>query len=82
MVIAGWDAKGGPQVFGCPIGGTLVPERWAVDGSGSTYIWGYCDSEFRRAPRRRRRRPSVCCFGPAFSVPRREAPATLTPPLP
>lgn len=35
------------QVFACPIGGTLLPERWAIDGSGSTYIWGYCDSEYR-----------------------------------
>lgn len=35
------------QVFGCPIGGTLAREKWAIDGSGSTYIWGYCDAEFR-----------------------------------
>lgn len=35
------------QVFGCPIGGTLSNEKWTVDGSGSTFIWGYCDSEYR-----------------------------------
>ena len=47
LIIAGWDAQGGGQVFGCPIGGTLAKEQWAIDGSGSTYIWGFCDCEFR-----------------------------------
>ncbi len=55
MLVAGWDKHGGGQVYGCPIGGTLVKDKWAIDGSGSTYIWAYCDSEFRcgRAGRRR-----------------------------
>jgi len=35
------------QVFGIPIGGTIVPEAWAIDGSGSTYIWRYMDSAWR-----------------------------------
>ncbi|EFJ51606.1 hypothetical protein VOLCADRAFT_57026 [Volvox carteri f. nagariensis] len=47
MLVVGWDKHGGGQVFGAPIGGTLVKEKWAIDGSGSTYIWGYCDSEFK-----------------------------------
>ncbi len=47
MLVVGWDKHGGGQVFGAPIGGTLSKEKWAIDGSGSTYIWGYCDSEFR-----------------------------------
>lgn len=47
LIIAGYDKQGGGQVYGCPIGGTLSKEAWAIDGSGSTYIWGYCDAEFR-----------------------------------
>lgn len=47
MLVAGWDKHGGGQVYGCPIGGTLVKDKWAIDGSGSTYVWAYCDSEFR-----------------------------------
>lgn len=47
MIIAGWDAKEGGQVYGCPIGGTLVREAWTTDGSGSTFIWGYLDSVYR-----------------------------------
>jgi 20S proteasome subunit beta 1 len=46
-LVAGWDAEGGGQVYAVPIGGTIVQEKWAIDGSGSSYIWGYMDSEFR-----------------------------------
>ena len=49
MIVAGWDKERGGQVYGCPIGGTLVQENWTTDGSGSTYIWGYLDATFRHA---------------------------------
>lgn len=48
MIVAGWDKKDGGQVYGCPIGGTLVRESWTTDGSGSTFIWGHLDAEFRQ----------------------------------
>ena len=48
MIVAGWDPYQKGQVYGCPIGGTLVRESWTIDGSGSTYIWGYMDSEYRQ----------------------------------
>lgn len=47
MIVAGWDDENGGQVWGCPIGGTLVRQDWTTDGSGSTYIWGFLDSEYR-----------------------------------
>ena len=47
LIIAGYDEHKGGQVFGCPIGGSLSSEKWAIDGSGSTFIWAYCDSEYR-----------------------------------
>lgn len=47
LIIAGYDSHKGGQVYGCPIGGTLSCEKWAIDGSGSTYIWGYCDEAYR-----------------------------------
>ena len=46
-LVAGWDPEDGGQVYGVPVGGTLVREPWAIDGSGSTYIWGFMDSAFR-----------------------------------
>lgn len=47
MILGGFDDTEGGQVYGCPIGGTLVREPWAIDGSGSTFIWGICDHEYR-----------------------------------
>jgi 20S proteasome subunit beta 1 len=46
-ILAGWDEEEGGQVYAIPIGGTLVREPWTTDGSGSTYIWGFMDSEYR-----------------------------------
>jgi 20S proteasome subunit beta 1 len=47
MLVGGWDAQRGGQVYGIPIGGSLVRLPWATDGSGSTYIWGYLDAEYK-----------------------------------
>eukprot|EP00201_Polytomella_parva_P008049 CAMPEP_0175053364 /NCGR_PEP_ID=MMETSP0052_2-20121109/8881_1 /TAXON_ID=51329 ORGANISM="Polytomella parva, Strain SAG 63-3" /NCGR_SAMPLE_ID=MMETSP0052_2 /ASSEMBLY_ACC=CAM_ASM_000194 /LENGTH=210 /DNA_ID=CAMNT_0016317885 /DNA_START=184 /DNA_END=816 /DNA_ORIENTATION=+ len=47
MIVAGYDARRGGQIYGCPIGGTISREDWTVDGSGSTYIWGFCDEVFK-----------------------------------
>mmetsp|Transcript_19405 Transcript_19405/g.54044 ORF Transcript_19405/g.54044 Transcript_19405/m.54044 type:complete len:229 (+) Transcript_19405:157-843(+) len=47
MIVGGWDKHKGAQVYSLPIGGSMVPEPWVVDGSGSTYIWGFMDSEYR-----------------------------------
>lgn len=47
MIVAGYDDELGGQIYGVPIGGSMVQQKWATDGSGSTYIWGYMDSSFR-----------------------------------
>ena len=47
MIIAGWDRKLGPQVYGIPLGGSLVESPFTVGGSGSAYIYGYCDNTYR-----------------------------------
>mmetsp|Transcript_2263 Transcript_2263/g.5279 ORF Transcript_2263/g.5279 Transcript_2263/m.5279 type:complete len:235 (-) Transcript_2263:33-737(-) len=47
MIVAGWDPKHGGQVFSSPLGGTLVPAPWAIEGSGSSYIWSHFDVEHR-----------------------------------
>ena len=47
MIVAGWDEQEGGQVYGCPIGGTISREPWTTDGSGSTFLWGLLDSEFK-----------------------------------
>ena len=47
MIIAGWDRKLGPQVYGIPLGGALVEAPFTVGGSGSAYVYGWCDDTFK-----------------------------------
>lgn len=47
MIIGGWDAKEGAQVYGIPLGGSLTRTPFTVGGSGSAYIYGWCDNTFR-----------------------------------
>merc|ERR1719499_905992 len=42
IIIAGWDPKNGGQVYAIPLGGTVVQEPWAIGGSGSGFIYGFC----------------------------------------
>lgn len=48
IICAGWDKKNGGSVFSIPLGGTLMQEDFAVGGSGSTYIYGLVDQEYKR----------------------------------
>ena len=66
------------QVYGVPIGGTLVRQRWTTDGSGSTYLWGYLDSAYKRAPAA----STHCCLAACLALqtcrpPREHLPAGL-----
>ena len=60
MIVAGWDATLGGQVYGCPIGGTIVREKWTTDGSGSTFIWGLLESEYKEDMEQKEAEELVC----------------------
>jgi len=47
IICAGWDHIDGPSVWCIPLGGALVRQPFSIGGSGSTYIYGYCDSNFK-----------------------------------
>jgi 20S proteasome subunit beta 1 len=47
LIIAGWDARHGGQVYSIPLGGSLHKQAYAIGGSGSTYIYGYCDAHWK-----------------------------------
>lgn len=47
IIVAGWDPKCGGSVFNVPLGGGLFQQPWAIGGSGSSYIYGYCDSHWK-----------------------------------
>ena len=44
MIIGGWDKVLGPQIYGIPLGGSLTRVPFTVGGSGSAYIYGWCDN--------------------------------------
>ena len=47
IIIAGYDDVSQGSLYCIPLGGTCVRMPYAIGGSGSTYIYGYCDSEYR-----------------------------------
>lgn len=47
IIVAGWDARHGGQVYSVPIGGMLVRQEFTIGGSGSGFIYGYCDANFK-----------------------------------
>lgn len=49
LIIAGWDERHGGQVYSIPIGGSLHKQAYAIGGSGSTYIYGFCDANWEEA---------------------------------
>jgi len=47
IIVAGWDKYGGGSVYTIPLGGSLHKQPFAIGGSGSTFIYGYCDSNYK-----------------------------------
>ncbi|KAJ3262047.1 Proteasome subunit beta type-1 [Boothiomyces macroporosus] len=47
IIIGGWDPVNGPSVYSIPLGGSLHKRPFAIGGSGSTFIYGYCDAHYR-----------------------------------
>ncbi|CAH1101228.1 unnamed protein product [Psylliodes chrysocephalus] len=47
ILVAGWDKKKGGQVYSIPIGGMCVRQEVSIGGSGSSYVYGYVDANFK-----------------------------------
>nr|XP_015195970.1 PREDICTED: proteasome subunit beta type-6 [Lepisosteus oculatus] len=47
IIVAGWDKRRGGQVYTVPMGGMMVRQPVSVGGSGSSYIYGFIDSNYR-----------------------------------
>ncbi|XP_048850119.1 proteasome subunit beta type-9 [Brienomyrus brachyistius] len=52
LIVAGWDRRAGGQVF-VTLDGLLCRQPFAVGGSGSSYIYGFVDAEYRAGMSRR-----------------------------
>eukprot|EP00357_Protocruzia_adherens_P019579 CAMPEP_0114990080 /NCGR_PEP_ID=MMETSP0216-20121206/10573_1 /TAXON_ID=223996 /ORGANISM="Protocruzia adherens, Strain Boccale" /LENGTH=208 /DNA_ID=CAMNT_0002353167 /DNA_START=97 /DNA_END=723 /DNA_ORIENTATION=+ len=47
ILCAGFDDVEGPQIYQIGLGGTVVPSRVALSGSGSVFIYGYADANYK-----------------------------------
>lgn len=47
VIVGGWDPVSGGSVYNIPLGGACLSMPFAIGGSGSTYIYGLVDSEFK-----------------------------------
>ncbi|KAF8428136.1 nucleophile aminohydrolase [Tirmania nivea] len=47
LIVAGYDHRKGGEVYNVLLGGSLHKTPYAISGSGSTYIFGYCDSNWK-----------------------------------
>jgi len=47
MIVAGYDKYDGGSIYALSLGGTAVKQKWTISGSGSTFIYGYCDSTWK-----------------------------------
>ena len=47
MIVAGYDKYDGGSIYALSLGGTIAPQKWTISGSGSTFIYGYCDSVWK-----------------------------------
>lgn len=47
IIVAGWDEVAGAQVYEITLGGSMVQLPFAISGSGSGYIYGYCDANWK-----------------------------------
>lgn len=47
LIVAGWDRHSRGTVWTIPLGGGMVQQPFSLGGSGSAYISGYCDANYR-----------------------------------
>eukprot|EP00759_Apiculatamorpha_spiralis_P012076 PhF_6_TR19166/c0_g1_i1/m.28184/K02738/PSMB6; 20S proteasome subunit beta 1 len=48
ILVCGFDPINGGQVFSVPLGGSLLSLDYAMGGSGSTYLYGWVDQNFKK----------------------------------
>ncbi|KAM8973394.1 proteasome subunit beta type-6 [Pelodytes ibericus] len=48
IIVAGWDKRKGGQVYSVPMGGMMVRQAFSIGGSGSSYLYGFVDSTYKK----------------------------------
>lgn len=47
IICAGYDPKNKGSIYLIPIGGSIHKQEYAIAGSGSTFIYGWCDENWK-----------------------------------
>ncbi|KAF0758848.1 proteasome subunit beta type-6 [Aphis craccivora] len=47
VIVAGWDSRFGGQVYSINVSGTIVQQNISIGGSGSSYLYGFMDSQYK-----------------------------------
>lgn len=47
ILVAGYDQRKGGQIYSIPIGGMCVRQSVSIGGSGSSYVYGYTDANYK-----------------------------------
>ncbi|KAJ8099689.1 nucleophile aminohydrolase [Lipomyces tetrasporus] len=47
IICAGYDKQYGGEVYSIPLGGSMHKQDYAIAGSGSTYIYGFCNTQYK-----------------------------------
>lgn len=47
IIVAGWDAKHGGQVYSVPLGGMCIRQACTIGGSGSSFVYGFIRENYR-----------------------------------
>ena len=47
LIVCGYDNIDGPQIFSVGMGGTTMRLPFTMSGSGSAFIYGWCDTNFK-----------------------------------
>lgn len=59
IICAGWDPVEGGVVYSIPVySGALIKMPIMISGSGSTYVYGFCDANYRCEPSTRANSPT------------------------
>lgn len=47
FIVAGWDPYEGPQIYSVNFGGATLLRNFTMGGSGSGFIYGFCDANYK-----------------------------------
>lgn len=48
IIVAGYDPVTGGEIYSVPLGGSVHKQPYAIAGSGSTYIYGLCNKNWKK----------------------------------